>query len=161
MPMMEIKFEKEKEYLNKCVDAFNLLCERDLYPDILEFTPYDLYTHHPQISITLWKTFHLDPTISKWYAEERVLILRSQVNKLIREAGSSKSTASAQALSTLLKQLNEQTETSGSAIIIYNFIPLTEEEKKGPIPNENKDVPSAIGDAIQVIQDNSFINSKK
>lgn len=160
MPMMEIKFEKEKEYLNKCVDAFNTLCERDLYPSILEFTPFDLYMHYPQISITLWKTFLLDPAISKWYAEERVLILRSQVNKLIREAGSSKSTASAQALSTLLKQLNEQTETSSNTIIIYNFIPLTEEEMKGPIPNENKDVPSAIGDAIQIIEDRTTLKKK-
>lgn len=161
MPMLDIKFTKDKEYINKCVDAFNLLCEQGEYPEILEYTPFDLFVKYPNVSITLWKKFLLEPAILDWYASERKLLLQSQVNKLIREAGSSKSTASAQALSTLLKQLNETEDRNNNTYIIYNFIPVTEEELKDPLVNVTETIPSTIRDSIKVIEESSISNKKK
>ena len=153
MPILNIKLPKEKEYLQPCVNAFNTLCERGLYPSIIKYSYFELYKAYPDIDVSLWKEFQLDPNVNAWYTSERQLALKTQVSKLIDEAGSSKSTASAQTLNTLLKQVNEMEEsTTNQQIIVYMSVPMTENERKAQNVQSLSKIPDAIGDAIQTIK---------
>lgn len=154
--ILDIQLPREKEHLQKCIDAFNELCDKGLYPDVLDYSPFELYNAtRGKISISTWKEFLLDPVITNWYSTERTLMLRQQVNKLIKEAGTSKSTASAQTLTTLLKQLNEtESQNTGDTKFVYTFVPITQQERKNPIINVDENIPNSIRDAIQIIQRN-------
>lgn len=154
--ILDVTFTNEKEHLNECVKKFNELCEQGMYPSILEWTPFELFMKSPGVSTSKWKEFLLEPTIVNWYASERKLLLQSQVNKLIREAGTSRSTASAQALGTLLKQLNETETTDSSTIFVYTFVPLTEQERKAPNVNVNNNIPDSIKNSVQIIKRNTI-----
>ena len=84
--ILDITLPREKAHLQKCVDLFNDLCEQGFYPDILDYTPFDFYQKtNGKVSISTWKEFLLDNIISNWYSTERTLMLRQQVNKLIKE----------------------------------------------------------------------------
>lgn len=157
MGFLEIKFtEKDELELNDCVDKFNDMCDLGMYPQILEWSHYELSNKSGLPKPTLWKRFLLNPKIKEWYATERQIQLNSTVQKLISTAGTSNSTATVQTLNTLLAQQRAMEEQGFQApIIIYNFIPITEQERKSGRINEVRDIPSGIERAIRKVERNT------
>lgn len=148
--ILDIEFDDEE--LNECVRVYNEIAET-CYPDILEFTHMELYTaSHKRISPTMWKKFLLNEKILDWYDEERKIQINNKANKMIKQLGTTNSTAQVQGLNTLLNQINRQDdEKESNEIIIYNFIPLNKEEEQNPNVNIIKNVPNQIRNAIQTI----------
>lgn len=148
--ILDIEFEDE--ILQECARVYNEIAETQ-YPDILEFTHMDLYIHsHKRISPSVWKKFLLHEKVLDWYDEERRIQINNKANKLIKQIGTSNSTAQAQGLTTLLNQINRQDDSKESnQFIIYNFIPLNQEEAKNPNVNTVQSVPNQIRNAIQSI----------
>lgn len=157
MGFLEIKFtEKDELELNDCVNEFNDMCDLGMYPQILEWSHYELSNKSGLPKPTLWKRFLLNPKIKEWYATERQIQLNSTVQKLISTAGTSNSTATVQTLNTLLAQQRAMEEQGFQApIIIYNFIPITEQERKSGRINEVRDIPSGIERAIRKVERNT------
>lgn len=157
MGFLEIKFtEKDELELNDCVNEFNDMCDLGMYPQILEWSHYELSNKSGLPKPTLWKRFLLNPKIKEWYATERQIQLNSTIQKLISTAGTSNSTATVQTLNTLLAQQRTMEEQGFQApIIIYNFIPITEQERKSGRINEVKDIPSGIERAIRKVERNT------
>lgn len=160
MGFLEIKFiEKDELELNSCVDEFNDMCDLGMYPQILEWSHYELSNKSRLPKPTLWKKFLLNPKIKEWYATERQIQLNSTIQKLISTAGTSNSTATVQTLNTLLAQQRTMEEQGFQApIIIYNFIPITEQERKSGRINEIRDIPSGIERAIRKVERNTTNN---
>lgn len=157
MGFLDIVFtEKDDLELNECVKEFNDMCEIGMYPMLLEYTHYDLANKSRLPKPTLWKRFLLNPKIKEWYATEKQIQLNSTVQKLISTAGTSNSTATVQTLNTLLAQQRTMEEQGFQApIIIYNFIPITEQERKSGRINEIRDIPSGIERAIRKVERNT------
>lgn len=154
MGFLDITFIEDEKELNKCVEEFNDLCDQGQYPEILEWTHYELAKRSNLPDTTLWKKFLLNPKIKDWYQSEKQILLNAEVQKLIRTAAKSGSTATVQTLNSLLAQQKSMEEqTDNKKIIIYNFIPLTEEEKKDENIHENKTIPAGIRRAITIIKD--------
>lgn len=154
MGFLDITFVEDEKDLNKCVEDFNDLCDQGQYPEILEWTHYELAKRSNTPNPNLWKKFLLNPKVKDWYQSEKQILLNAEVQKLIRTAAKSGSTATVQTLNSLLAQQKSMEEQNDNKkIIIYNFIPLTEEEKKDPLINENKTIPSGIRRAITIIDD--------
>lgn len=148
--ILDIEFEDEE--LQECVLVYNEIAET-LYPDILQLNHVELYLQSAKrISPTIWKKFLLNEKIQDWYAQERKIIMGNKVDKMINEIGKNHSTAQMQGLSTLLGQINrDEGNRESNEIIIYNFIPLTEEEAKNPNVKILQNVPNQIRNAIQTI----------
>lgn len=163
MGYLDIVFtEKDEIDLNKCVEEFNSLCEMGLYPKLLEFTHYELSTKSSLPNPNLWKRFLLNPKIKEWYTTEKQILLNSTVQQLIRSAGSSNSTATVQTLNTLLAQQRAMEEQGYQApVIIYNFIPITEQERKSGRINEVNNIPSGIERAIRKVERNTTSSKER
>ena len=154
MGFLDITFIEDEKELNKCVEDFNDLCDQGQYPEILEWTHYELAKRSNTPDTTLWKKFLLNPKIKDWYQSEKQILLNAEVQKLIRTAAKSGSTATVQTLNSLLAQQKTMEEqTDNKKIIIYNFIPLTDEEKKDENIHENKNIPAGIRRAITIVKD--------
>lgn len=156
MGFLEIVFtEKDELDLNECVQEFDKLCET-LYPKVLEYNHHQLAKTTNISSPNKWKRFLLNPRVKEWFASEKAILVNSEIQRLMSSAGSSHSTASVQALNALIAQqklLEEQQEQK--KIIVYNFIPITDEERKSGVINEIKDVPSGIRRAIRYVGSDS------
>lgn len=156
MGFLDITFtEKDELELNKCVEEFDKLCETQ-YPKVLEYNHYDLSKRTNISSPNVWKRFLLNPKVKEWYNTERLIFVNSEVQRLMSQAGDSHSTASVQALNALLAQqkaLGEQSDQK--TLIVYNFIPITDEERKSGVINEVRDVPSGIRRAVTYLKSNS------
>lgn len=147
--VMDLEFDDEE--LQECVNTFNEIAETQ-YPDILTYNHVDLYTaSYKRISPTIWKKFLLNEKVLDWYEQERTITINNKVNKMINDLTKSNSTAQVQGLNTLLAQVNRDEVKESNEIIIYNFIPLNEEEEKNPNVNISKNIPRQIRDAIQTI----------
>lgn len=162
MEFLTIKFtDPTEQHLNKCVTAFNELCECGQYPKILQYTHYQLAENSSFPDVNAWKQFLLHPKIKEWYQSERLINLNSQIQKLMDEAGTSHSTAAAQTLNTLLAQQKQMEEsTQNKTIIVYNFVPLTEEEEGDPNINVLQDIPDGIRRAIRRTDGDTTSNKK-
>lgn len=160
MGFLEIEFiEKDELELNECVEKFNEMCDLGMYPQLLQYSHYDLSNKSGLPKPTLWKRFLLNPKIKEWYATERQIQLNTTIQKLISEAGTSNSTAMVQTLNTLLAQQKSMEEQGFQApIIIYNFIPITEQERKSGRINEVRNIPSGIERAIRKVERNTSNN---
>lgn len=162
MGFLDITFIEDEAKLNECVRTFNTLCEQGLYPDLLEYTHYDLAKCSNLGNPNLWKEFLLNPKIKEWYQTERQILLTSEVQKLIRTASKSGSTATVQTLNTLLGQLKTMEGASNNQkIIVYNFIPLTEEERRNPLIHEPNAIPPGIRRAVRIVVNEGTNNNKK
>jgi hypothetical protein len=157
MEFLDIVFtEKEELEINEAVKEFNKLCECGEYPKLLRYTHYELAQHSDLPDTKIWKRFLLHPKIKEWYQNERQIQLNSRIQQLMDEAGTSKSTAAAQTLNTLLQQQKLMEESSqNKTIIVYNFIPLTEAEKGNPNINVLQTIPEGIKGAIRNIKGDS------
>lgn len=157
MEFLNIKFtEKDELELNEAVKAFNTMCECGEYPKLLRYTHYELAQYSELPDPRIWKRFLLHPKIKEWYQSERQINLNSKIQQLMDEAGTSKSTAAAQTLNTLLQQQKLMEESSqNKTIIVYNFIPLTDEEKGNPNINVLQTIPEGIKSAIRHIKGDS------
>lgn len=156
MGFLEIVFtEPDEQPLNKCVEEFDKLCETQ-YPKVLEYNHYTLSQRTGVNSPNMWKRFLLHPKVKEWFNSEKAILLNTEIQRLMSQAGDSHSTASVQALNALIAQqkiLEDQQEQK--TIIVYNFIPITDEERKSGIINEVKSVPSGIRRAIRYINSDS------
>lgn len=154
LQMMRLNFTKQEERFIPLQEEFNNIA-KSYYPDILGWNHYDLHIKcikewsSPQV----WKEFLMNPKVKQWYDEEQILQIRTSVMKLLQDIGSSegKSTGQAQALSTMLSQLNKSERIDTTTKYIYNFIPLTELEKDNPNVRILKFIPDEIRNAVQII----------
>lgn len=153
MEFLEVKFtEKDELEINEAVKAFNEMCECGEYPRLLQYTHYQLAQKSNLPDTRLWKRFLLHPKIKEWYQSERQINLNAKIQQLMDEAGYSKSTAQAQTLNTLLAQQKLlEDNAQNKTIIVYNFIPLTEEEKGNPNINVLHTIPEGIKNAIKYV----------
>ncbi len=153
MGFINIYFTDEDKDLNKCVEEFDKLYEIHS-GEALTYTHIDLAKKTNINDPALWKKFLLNPKIKEWRNSEQQIMIESEVNKLIRSAATSGSTATVQTLNALLSQKKEmEDKTDNNKVIIYNFIPLTQEERKDKLINVSETIPAGIRRAIVITED--------
>lgn len=154
--LRQFSLENEEEMFRTIV-VFNQIY-KDHPNQASQMTYYQLFQKGQNIDDTLplsaWKNFMLDARVATWYNTELEMALNANLQKLVTEAGNNKSTATLQALSTILKHKeNKETPTvDQNKIFIYTHIPLSENEEKLPNVTKIRTRPAGIDGAIQVFK---------
>lgn len=124
--------------------------------EITGYTYFELYQMtDPKHKITLgdWKEFIRDRRVQQWYSDELQLTINARLQSLAKKAGTDKSTATQQTLTSLLKYTEAGREVEESnEIYIYGHIPLTPNEEKLENVKYIKTIPKEIADALTVYE---------
>lgn len=100
--------------------------------DALSMNHYDLETASEQgYSAADWAEFLQEPDIRDYIKKEMRVIRESQINRIIQDAGESRSVGQAQLLSTLQKVSDDDKEADGP-VFIYSYVPLNDEQMFAP-----------------------------
>ena len=149
-------FDKNKEEtLLNTVLVFNQLYKE--FPNtITEKTYYELYEltkEQHQISLIDWKNFYSDHRVQAWYSQELELTINARLQKLSKQAGTDKSTATQQTLTALLKHVDSGKETiDDNKIFVVQFIPLTNVEEHVKNVKTLQNIPEEISNGITVYE---------
>lgn len=132
---------------------YNDMCKR-YYPKIIGWNYSDLFKNslNPKIKLTDWKMFILDSRVRNWLNDELFLMNKQKQIELLNKLGQDHSTATVQALSTIIKANEaEDDRIDDSKIYIYSFMPLTDQERRLNHVNILGAIPDEVKDAIQYI----------
>ena len=135
------------------LNEYNTLCKK-FYPKIISWNYSDLFRNSldPRIKLTDWKMFILDSRVRNWLNDEIYLMNKQKQVELLNKLGADHSTATVQALSTIIKaNENEDDRIDDSKIYIYSFMPLTDQERRLNNVNILGAIPDEVKDAIQYI----------
>ena len=144
--------EKEENLLNTVL-VFNQIY-KEIPQTITDLSYYELYDRTKSkhdIPLLDWKLFYTDRRIQAWYAQELELTINSRLQKLSKQAGTDKSTATQQTLTALLKHVGEGTgDPKDNKVYIVQFMPLTKVEEHIDNVKVIKSIPKEIADAITI-----------
>lgn len=147
--ILEVAFKPEERLMLGIQAEFNLLAN-DSYPDILEWSHYELWKKSgKKFNPQDWKAFRLDERVDTWYTQELLLVAKNRALKLLRNAGDNKSVGEAQALAQAMNYINRyETKASQQTKIIYMMVPLNEQEVHAPNVKLLQTIPDEIASAI-------------
>lgn len=117
---------------------------KELGQDSLTMTHYELANTTAEPDPEVWKAFLKDPEMSEWIKEELDLLQSVELNKLMKNAASSRSVGQAQLINTFSK-LNVDKDAKEGPVFIYTYVPPSPEQKFAPNYKEDD------------LQDNPFI----
>lgn len=151
------QFDKrtEEELLN-AVLVFNQIY-KELPETITELSYYELYQEAiergHEISLVDWKKFYTDRRVQQWYQQELELTITSRLQKLSKQAGTDKSTATQQTLTALLKHVGDNSQTmDDNKIFVVQFVPLTKTEEQIENVEVLENIPEEIADALTIYE---------
>lgn len=99
----------------------------------LSMNHYDLATISEAFSNAEdWREFLLDPQTLDYIKKEMDVIRKAELNKLQKDAASSRSVGQAQLLNSLAKLEEANEETPDGPVFIYCYVPLNDEQKNAP-----------------------------
>lgn len=150
---MSLNVGAQEKVMIKTLEEYNKLCD-SFYPDIIGWNYPDLYKHSKdkELTITDWKLFILDSRVRTWINDEIYLINKTKQVELLNRVGTDHSTATVQALTSLMKaNEDEDNRIDDSKIFIYSFMPLTDQERRLNNVNYLRAIPDEVKDAIQYI----------
>lgn len=88
---------------------------------------YDLAKNTEIKEAPLWKLFLMEPDVANYINTEINIIKNAELNKMLKDIGSSKSVGQAQ-LMVALSKLNEGTAQKDGPIFIYTYVPLSPDQ---------------------------------
>ena len=101
---------------------------KDLGPDAITLSHYDLAEQTEIRDPEQWKQFLMEPEVKRWIESEVTIMQDTELKRLVKGAAKSKSMGQAQLINAFSK-LNEKTDSKEGPIIIYSFVPLNENQK--------------------------------
>lgn len=101
---------------------------KDLGPDAITLSHYDLAEQTEIRDPEQWKQFLMEPEVKRWIESEVTIMQDTELKRLVKGAAKSKSMGQAQLINAFSK-LNEKTNSKEGPIIIYSFVPLNENQK--------------------------------
>ena len=150
--------EHKEESLLNTVLVFNELYKENpnTITDLSYYELYDMTKIKYQIPLLDWKYFYIDRRVQAWYSQELELTISARLQKLAKQAGTDKSTATQQTLTALLKHVGDnQSGPEDNKIFIVQFIPLTKVEEHIENVKIIDNIPKEIADAITVYEGDS------
>ena len=147
--------ETKEETLLNTVLVFNQLY-KEMPTTITDLSYYELYDKakkEHEIPLLDWKMFYTDRRVQAWYAQELELTINSRLQKLAKQAGTDKSTATQQTLTALLKHVGDSSGApEDNKIFVVQFIPLTNVEEHIENVKIIDNIPKEIADAITIYE---------
>lgn len=101
---------------------------KDLGPDAITLSHYDLAEQTEIRDPEQWKQFLMEPEVKRWIESEVTIMQDTELKRLVKGAAKSKSMGQAQLINAFSK-LNEKMDSKEGPIIIYSFVPLNENQK--------------------------------
>ena len=111
----------------------NMIIEfRALGKEALAMDQYDLEAaSNKSYSAQDWAEFLQEPDIRDYIKREMRVIRESSINKIIADAGTSRSVGQAQLISALQKVADDDKEADGP-VFIYCYVPLNDQQMHAP-----------------------------
>ncbi len=147
---------RTEEKLLNAVLVFNQIY-KELPDTITELSYYELYQEAQErgheVSLIDWKNFYTDRRVQQWYDDELHLTIQSRLQKLSKQAGTDKSTATQQTLTALLKHVGDNSQSmEDNKIFVVQFVPLTKTEEQIENVEVLKNIPEEIADALTIYE---------
>ena len=115
-------------------------------------TYYELWKSNTSIELLVWRNFYTDSRVQAFYNLEFELGLKAKKNILLQQVGENKSTATNQALISILKREEDtEIEADSGKIFVYSFIPLNQQEEHADNVKILENIPKEIRDALTII----------
>ena len=141
----------------QCLEAYNKLYAT--HEDLLNWDIRKL-TIETGISPVKWRNFLLDSRIQKWMADEQFLKMQTKRNELLEKVGDNNSTATVQALTTIMKATDDDSDRlEDNKVYIYSFMPLTNEEERLNNAQVLDSIPAEVRAGMQHISFNKNRNN--
>lgn len=148
---ISINISGQEKLMAKMLAEYNKLCEKYM-PEILQWNHIALHNACKNISISDWRDFLLDARIQAWLNDEIAIMIRAKQVALLDKVGDNNSTATVQALTTIMKAANDDSnKIEDNKIYIYSFMPLNQMERRLNNAQVLNSIPDEVRDAIQYI----------
>lgn len=125
---MQIDFRQDEQHLQELLEVFN-----QFDPEESLFMNHHMLAKETGIGSDKWKEFLTHPKVSTYQQTELALFKDHQLKLMIKDSTDDKRSVGAAQMMNALMKVNQETNQKEGAVIIYTYVPLTQEQQASPV----------------------------